>query len=507
MFKYASLTKQGMALIAQATNLKRFIFTRMEYGDGVPEGFSASKTSDEIKAILCEMTSLVSKKADIGMYNINVKNNCATLVGKIISSSLTEDFFAKELGVYAKIDDGSDVLVAYFVSDDKPDPINQAALVGQEHKVVVDVAVGNAANITIEYSDGVYVTQWEFNAFEQQNADEHTALQQSITALEASVDEKIGSIDISSALSHIKQYDFVVDSNETLLAWANCTDGSMKSVLVKSGEYTLDGKMINLVNAGTKFVFAEDGNKITVSNYMRGIGATEDYGAVIIGLNVELKMDLKERHAFYRGMICYNCTGTSTSNYAAYGFYNCTCYNCTGTGTSKNGYGYGFYNCTCSNCTGTSTSEINAAYGFYNCTCSNCTGTSTSENNFAYGFYNCTCSNCTGTSKNGYGYGFYNCTCSNCTGNGTGKNGYGFYNCTCSNCTGNGTGNGTGYGFYECTCSNCTGTGTGTSKNGYGFYNCKHCSSCRAGNTASSTATWGGSNTYIDSDSCDYVAA
>ena len=445
MFKYASLTKQGMALIAQATNLKRFIFTRMEYGDGVPEGFSASKTSDEIKAILCEMTSLVSKKADIGMYNINVKNNCATLVGKIISSSLTEDFFAKELGVYAKIDDGSDVLVAYFVSDDKPDPINQAALVGQEHKVVVDVAVGNAANITIEYSDGVYVTQWEFNAFEKQNADEHKALQQSITALEASVDEKIGSIDISSALSHIKQYDHVVDSDETLLAWANCTDGSMKSVLVKSGEYTLDGKMINLVNAGTKFVFAEDGNKITVSNYMRGIGATENYGAVIVGLNVEVStFENNECHAFYRGMICYNCTGTSTSN-------------------------------------------NKAASVFYNCTCSNCTGTGTSDW-FVYGFWNCTCSNCTGTgnSNNGYAYVFYNCTCSNCTGTGTsGRRAYGFWNCTCSNCTGTGTG----------------------SEVGYGFCNCKHCSSCRAGDTASTTATWGGTNTYIDSDSCDYVAA
>ena len=500
MFKYASLTKQGMALIAQATNLKRFIFTRMEYGNGVPEGFSASKTSDEIKAILCEMTSLVSKKADIGMYNINVKNNCATLVGKIISSSLTEDFFAKELGVYAKIDDGSDVLVAYFVSDDKPDPINQAALVGQEHKVVVDVAVGNAANITIEYSDGVYVTQWEFNAFEQQNAEEHaaleqaiadmvtsetitniqqsitdeatarenadtalqqsitdeatarenadtalqqsitdeatarenadTALQQSIAALEASVDEKIGSIDISSALSHIKQYDFVVDSNETLLAWADCTDGSMKSVLVKSGEYTLDGKMINLVNAGTKFVFAEPGNKITVSNYMRGIGATEGYGAVIVGLNVEVSFKTYDNFSsFYRGMICYNCTGTSSGTSSGTGFVGCTCSNCTGTGTSS------------------------------------------------------------GT--DGYGTGFVNCTCSNCTGTGTG------------------TGTSAGYGFYTCTCSNCTGTGTSTSTNkaGYGFFGCSYCSSCRAGKTASTSATWGGINTYIDSDSCDYVAA
>lgn len=209
----------------------------------------------------------------------------------------------------------------------------------------------------------------------RENAD--AALQQSITDLEASVDEKIGSIDISAALSHIKQYDFVVDSNETLLAWANCTDGSMKSVLVKSGEYTLDGKMINLVNAGTKFVFAEDGNKITVSNYFRGIGATLNYGTVIIGLNVEAINSDRSCNTFYRGMICYNCTGTST---------NC---------------------------------------GFSACTCSNCTGTGTS-----------------------------------------------------------------------------TGTGNGT-----GFDTCKHCSSCRAGKTASTTATWGGSNTYIDSDSCDYVAA
>ena len=248
----------------------------------------------------------------------------------------------------------------------------------------------------------------------RENAD--TALQQSITDLETSFDEKLGNIDISAALSHIKQYDFVVDSNETLLAWANCTDGSMKSVLVKSGEYTLDGKMINLVNPGTKFVFAEPGNKITVSNYYRGIGATEDYGAVIVGLNVELSLGSSDSvFAFYRGMICYNCTGTGNSTGAG---------NSTGNGT-----------------------------GFYNCTCYNCTGIGTS------------------------------------TGNGS--------------CSSNG--------FYNCTCSNCAGTGTGTTaagnSYGYGFYSCKHCSSCRAGETASTTATWGGTNTYIDSDSCDYVAA
>ena len=463
MFNYASLTKNGAALITRAVNGEKFVFTRMEYGNGIPAEFNASQTSEEIKSILSERTSLVSKKADIGMYSISTKNNCATLTGKIISSSLTEDFLAKELGVFGKIGEEAEVLVAYFIATESPDPINQAALVGQEHKIIVDVATGNAADITIEYSPEVYATKEEFDALVASNAEQHaaleqaiadmvtsetitniqqsitdeatarenadTALQQSITALEASIDEKIGSIDISSALSHIKQYDFVVDSNESLLAWANCTDGSMKSVLVKSGEYTLEGKMINLVNAGTKFVFAEDGNKITVSNYMRGIGATEDYGAVIVGLNVEVNYTGTEPcYAFYRGMICSNCTGTSTGI-------------------------------------------------------------------IGFGFYSCTCSNCTGTGSNG----FYSCTCSNCTG--TGRNGSGFYSCTCSNCTGTGSS-----GFDSCTCSNCTGTGTGDSY-GYGFYNCKHCSSCRAGETASTKATWGGTNTYIDSDSCDYVAA
>ena len=257
---------------------------------------------------------------------------------------------------------------------------------------------------------------------------------------------------LQSALALRKSYDFVVDSNETLLEWAECTNHSMKSVLVKSGEYTLDNKMINLLRAGTKFVFAEDGNKIK-SNYTRGICATEDYGAVIIGLNVELSysIDAKDCYAFYEGMICYNCTGN-------------------GSGSDSSGDGYGFYGCTCSNCTGTGTgADSRKGYGFYSCTCSNCTGSGSSGRaGSCYGFYNCTCSNCTGSSGGAY---------NDC---------YGFYGCTCSNCTGSGSG--VGYG------------------SGYGFFNCSYCSSCRAGET-SKTATWGGTNTYIDSDSCDYVAS
>ena len=381
MFDYASLTKQGAALITRATNGENFVFTRMEYGDGVPEGFSTSKTDLENKEILSNVTSLVSKKADIGMYKISVKNNCATLTGKIINSSLTDDFFAKELGVFGKIGDGEDVLVAYFVASEKPDPISQSALVGQEHKVIVDIAVGNASEITIEYNPEVYATKEEFDALVASNAEEHaaleqaiadmvtsetitniqksitdeatarenadTALQQSITDLETSFDEKLGNIDISASLRKTLQFDHVVDSDETLLAWANCTDKSMKSVLVKAGTYSLSGKMINLVSSGTKFIFGEDGNQINITEYDRGIGATADYGAVVIGLNVKVTNSSYSSGeidgVFYRGMTCINCNGTGDSSGNIEGIFNqCSCIDCkaaaTAIGTSKNYY-------------------------------------------------------------------------------------------------------------------------------------------------------------------------
>ena len=367
MFDYASLTKQGAALITRATNGENFVFTRMEYGDGIPEGFSTSKTDLENKEILSNVTSLVSKKADIGMYKISIKNNCATLTGKIINSSLTDDFFAKELGVFGKIGDGEDVLVAYFVASQKPDPISQSALVGQEHKVIVDIAVGNASEITIEYNPEVYATKEEFDALVASNTEEHTAfqqsitdeatarsdadtaLQQSITDLETSFDEKLGNIDISASLRKTLQFDHVVDSDETLLAWANCTDKSMKSVLVKAGTYSLSGKMINLVSSGTKFIFGEDGNQINITEYDRGIGATADYGAVVIGLNVKVTNSSYSSGeidgVFYRGMTCINCNGTGESSGNIEGIFNqCSCIDCkaaaTATGTSVD-----FYSC------------------------------------------------------------------------------------------------------------------------------------------------------------------
>ena len=244
-------------------------------------------------------------------------------------------------------------------------PTKVSELTNDSEYIIID---DTKSSDTTTYSSSKIVSEITNEATTRQNAD--TALQ--------------------SALALRKSYDFVVDSNETLLEWAECTNHSMKSVLVKSGEYTLDNKMINLLRAGTKFVFAEDGNKIK-SNYFRGICATEDYGAVIIGLNVELSYstNASDCYAFYTGMICYNCTGNGRSdgNGDGYGFYGCTCSNCTGTGTSTSSKNsYGFYNCTCSNCTGSGSASYGSGYGFYSCSyCSSCRAGKTASSTATWG--------------------------------------------------------------------------------------------------------------------------
>ena len=418
----------------------------------VLDGITSTKVSDWDSA---------KTHADSAHAPSNAQANVIEIV-KVNGTALTPSSKAVNVIVPTKVSeltDGSDYAKKTDIPTTLPANGGNANTVNN-HTVKSDVpenAVFTDTVLEINDEGTSETTVWSSSKIANKITNEATTRQNADTALQ-------------SALALRKSYDFVVDSNETLLEWANCKDGSMKSVLVKSGEYTLDGKMINLVNAGTKFVFAENGNKIKVSNYMCGIGATEDYGAIVVGLNVEVSYNGDEKcFAFFRGMICYNCTGTCTGSRESYGFNKCTCSNCTGTGISIGYYtGYGFSNCTCSNCTGSSNGNA-TGYGFYNCTCSNCTGTDTSY---------------------GDGYGFSNCTCSNCTGSST-STGYS---------------NSSGYGFYNCTCSNCTGTGTGSSK-GYGFFNCSYCSSCRAGKTASTTATWGGTNTYIDSDSCDYVAS
>ena len=365
MFQFAGITKKGVELLAEASDGKVFKFTRMEYGDGFHEGLKnivsdadtierwkkglvetleTAETKKEVKELFLDVVGLVSKRADIGIYSTSTDSNITTVVGKLLHSSIIQNFNARELGVFAKVDEGEEKLFAYFSAvdflsgdiNDTSDFISASELQGQDHRVSVELATGHATDFVIEYNPDVFVTKQELDS-----------------EVKKIVDKEIGDIDFSN----IVQFDHVVDSNESFLEWANCSDISMKTVLIKSGTWTLSDKMINCLKTGTKYIFGLPGAKLRF-NYQKGIGVGEASNEtfVIENVDVEVNNDSADYdcYAIYHGAKARNCNFKAVSVESdAYGFVGSSADDCTSIGIaeSSNKHGYGFFDCSyCTRC-------------------------------------------------------------------------------------------------------------------------------------------------------------
>ena len=203
MFRIAGITSKGFEVLAEALSGKTLSFTRMEYGSGILPGLEnivadsetlekykefikenpepteqqilemlrTEATDLETKTLILDVESLVSKKGDIGLYEAVSDNGITTLTGKVVDSSVSVDFRARELGVYAQVEEGEEVLFAYFSAvdflsgeiRDSSDFISIPALLGQEQIIKVNIATGQAANITMKYNLNIYATKKEFD--------------------------------------------------------------------------------------------------------------------------------------------------------------------------------------------------------------------------------------------------------------------------------------------------------------------------------------------------------
>ena len=365
MFKFAGITKKGVELLAEASDGKVFKFTRMEYGDGFHEGLKnivsdadtiekwkkglvetleTAETKKKVKELFLDVVGLVSKRADIGIYSTSTDSNITTVVGKLLHSSIIQNFNARELGVFAKVDEGEEKLFAYFSAvdflsgdiNDTSDFISASELQGQDHRVSVELATGHATDFVIEYNPDVFVTKQELDS-----------------EVKKIVDKEIGDIDFSN----IVQFDHVVDSNESFLAWANCNNLSMRNVLIKPGTWTLSDKMINCLKTGTKYIFGLPGAKLRF-NYQKGIGVGEASNETFVIENVDIEVNNDSAdydcYAIYHGAKARNCNFKAVSVESdAYGFVGSSADDCTSIGIaeSSNKHGYGFFDCSyCTRC-------------------------------------------------------------------------------------------------------------------------------------------------------------
>ena len=381
MFQFAGITKKGVELLAEASDGKVFKFTRMEYGDGFHEGLKnivsdadtiekwkkglvetleTAETKKEVKELFLDVVGLVNKRADIGIYSTSTDSNITTVVGKLLHSSIIQNFNARELGVFAKVDEGEEKLFAYFSAvdflsgdiNDTSDFISASELQGQDHRVSVELATGHATDFVIEYNPDVFVTKQELDS-----------------EVKKIVDKEIGNIDFSNII----QFDHVVDSNESFLEWANCSDMSMKTVLIKSGTWTLSDKMINCLKTGTKYIFGLPGAKLRF-NYQKGIGVGEASAEKFVIENVDVEINntsaTYDGYAIYYGGKARNCNFKVVSTVRnSYGIIGCSADDCTASGISRatDGQGYGFYDCNyCVRCRAGSDSSTTAAWGGIN---------------------------------------------------------------------------------------------------------------------------------------------
>ena len=209
-------------------------------------------------------------------------------------------------------------------------------------------------------------------------------------------------------------YDHIVHDGDSLLEWANCTDGSMKKVLIKSGTYNIT-KGVNLSNAGTGYVLAENGaviNSHVPIAFTASSGKTVAYNLSVVcdgAANGDNSCAFSADNP--ESLILYNCSAT----YRTYTeivnrslFVGCTCYNCSyafqNLSASSSISMKVFYQCRCYNCKCKQTIESNSSTGiifdsdsyFYmECHCASCDAELTTLRNIKSStktftcYYNC----------------------------------------------------------------------------------------------------------------------
>ena len=144
------ITNAGLDLIAEANAQgEALIFTKVKLGDGsLPEGQSIQT-----------MAALISPKLESELTSGSVKNGQAKLRFSVENSGLDEGFFAREVGVFAKVgEEGTETLYAYTNGGNYVDYIPNKDVPIDAQIMDVYIVTGNAATVQIQVDSAAYAT-------------------------------------------------------------------------------------------------------------------------------------------------------------------------------------------------------------------------------------------------------------------------------------------------------------------------------------------------------------
>ena len=153
-FPKIQLTQLGKNIILAGQNKQKVTFTKVELGDGLLDGQSVD-----------DMTALVHSVMSLPLQNfLNNGDGSARLRFVLDNNNLAKGFFNREIGVFAKIDDGEEQLYAYTNAGNLADYIPGKDSPISSKIINLHIIVGNAMNLTIVAENSAYVTKLDMDS-------------------------------------------------------------------------------------------------------------------------------------------------------------------------------------------------------------------------------------------------------------------------------------------------------------------------------------------------------
>lgn len=171
-FTDITITRAGLDMIAKSQAGDNLIFTGLKIGDGQISGQS-----------IPDLTDLISVKKEIPINSVTAKNEGHVgILGIIDNEDISVGFFVREIGIYAKINEGgTPALYGYTNAGNYASYISDKSVPMDAFKFKIDLVVGNAANVSfVSDKSIVYVTQENLDAHNE-SEDSHPDIRKKIT--------------------------------------------------------------------------------------------------------------------------------------------------------------------------------------------------------------------------------------------------------------------------------------------------------------------------------------
>lgn len=148
-FPNLTITNKGKLMLVQAQNGHTLVFTSGKLGSGVIETSDDPSSFTDLKS--AKMTLPITKADDSNAEKL-------VLTFDTSNSKLEEGFVSRELGIFAKLDNGEETLYAYSNSGNNYDYIPSKDTPTDENRIVVSLVTSSTSNINVEVDGSIVYT-------------------------------------------------------------------------------------------------------------------------------------------------------------------------------------------------------------------------------------------------------------------------------------------------------------------------------------------------------------